>query len=200
MGTPTQMYDEEGEQVWERSLDLNGKVINGSNAPCPFLYQGQYYDKEIELAYNRFRYYDPDDGRYISKDPIGLLSGEYGFYNYVGDSNSWVDPFGLTKTYHATSRSEAKQKAKEHAAIPKYLKEDIPLERLNYTIRGINWESMKSKQRTTRKTKLGEENKKNTQNYWEEHPDGHNDDHALHHDSGHFHSTSSSGESIIITY
>ncbi|CAA0150028.1 RHS repeat-associated core domain-containing protein [Tenacibaculum maritimum] len=93
------MYDEEGEQVWERSLDLNGKVINGSNAPCPFLYQGQYYDKEIELAYNRFRYYDPDDGRYISKDPIGLLSGEYGFYNYVGDSNSWVDPFGLTKTY-----------------------------------------------------------------------------------------------------
>ncbi|MFL0101284.1 hypothetical protein, partial [Tenacibaculum maritimum] len=26
MGTPTQMYDEEGEQVWERSLDLNGKV------------------------------------------------------------------------------------------------------------------------------------------------------------------------------
>ncbi|WP_276529144.1 RHS repeat domain-containing protein, partial [Tenacibaculum maritimum] len=80
------MYDEEGEQVWEHSLDLNGKVINGSNAPCPFLYQGQYYDKEIELAYNRFRYYDPDDGRYISKDPIGLLSGEYGFYNYVGDS------------------------------------------------------------------------------------------------------------------
>ncbi|WP_407268870.1 RHS repeat-associated core domain-containing protein [Tenacibaculum maritimum] len=99
MGTPTQMYDEEGEQVWERSLDLNGKVINGSNAPCPFLYQGQYYDKEIELAYNRFRYYDPDDGRYISKDPIGLLSGEYGFYNYVGDSNGWIDPMGLEKTY-----------------------------------------------------------------------------------------------------
>ncbi|CAA0160464.1 Rhs family protein (fragment) [Tenacibaculum maritimum] len=96
LGTPTQMYDEEGEQVWERSLDLNGKVINGSNAPCPFLYQGQYYDKEIELAYNRFRYYDPDDGRYISKDPIGLLSGEYGFYNYVGDSNTYIDVFGLS--------------------------------------------------------------------------------------------------------
>ncbi|WP_407265591.1 RHS repeat domain-containing protein [Tenacibaculum maritimum] len=93
------MYDEGGEQVWERSLDLNEKVINGSNAPCPFLYQGQYYDKEIELAYNRFRYYDPDDGRYISKDPIGLLSGEYGFYNYVGDSNGWIDPMGLEKTY-----------------------------------------------------------------------------------------------------
>ncbi|WP_159295715.1 RHS repeat domain-containing protein [Tenacibaculum maritimum] len=89
------MYDEEGEQVWERSLDLNGKVINGSNAPCPFLYQGQYYDKEIELAYNRFRYYDPDDGRYISKDPIGLLGNNPNLYAYVKDSNTWLDPFGL---------------------------------------------------------------------------------------------------------
>ncbi|MFL0092921.1 HNH/endonuclease VII fold putative polymorphic toxin [Tenacibaculum maritimum] len=129
MGTPTQMYDEEGEQVWERSLDLNGKVINGSNAPCPFLYQGQYYDKEIELAYNRFRYYNPDDGRYISQDPIGLLSGEYGFYNYVGDTNSWVDPFGLAKSYadpnknkktshNSDSKRAAFRQAKRDAGIP----------------------------------------------------------------------------------
>ncbi|MCD9620611.1 RHS repeat domain-containing protein [Tenacibaculum maritimum] len=110
MGTPTQMYDEEGEQVWERSLDLNGKVINGSNAPCPFLYQGQYYDKEIELAYNRFRYYDPDDGRYISKDPIGLLSGEYGFYNYVDDTNGWIDPLGLVKVYRNLNETDNKDK------------------------------------------------------------------------------------------
>ncbi|CAA0186202.1 hypothetical protein JIP1097_20073 [Tenacibaculum maritimum] len=107
------MYDEEGEQVWERSLDLNGKVINGSNAPCPFLYQGQYYDKEIELAYNRFRYYDPDDGRYISKDPIGLLSGEYGFYNYVGDSNGWIDPLGLAKTYGKKKKNPLSNKEKD---------------------------------------------------------------------------------------
>ncbi|MFL0099154.1 hypothetical protein V3A08_15350, partial [Tenacibaculum maritimum] len=46
------------------------------------------------------------DGRYISKDPIGLLSGEYGFYNYVGDSNSWVDPFGLMELFRSMSRSE----------------------------------------------------------------------------------------------
>ncbi|CAA0156210.1 RHS repeat-associated core domain-containing protein [Tenacibaculum maritimum] len=106
------MYDEEGEQVWERSLDLNGKVINGSNAPCPFLYQGQYYDKEIELAYNRFRYYDPDDGRYISKDPIGLFSGENNLYSYVSDSNSYVDILGLTKTYKLS-----KKKFPEHVAM-----------------------------------------------------------------------------------
>lgn len=90
MGTPTQMYDEEGVQVWERSLDLNGKVITGSNEECPFTFQGQYYDKDVELCYNRFRWYDDVDGRYISVDPIGLHSGEPNFYAYVEDSNTWV--------------------------------------------------------------------------------------------------------------
>ncbi|MFB9056656.1 ribonuclease domain-containing protein [Mariniflexile ostreae] len=51
------------------------------------------------MAYNRFRYYDPEDGRYISQDPIGLRSGEFGFYNYVGDTNGWIDVFGLAKSY-----------------------------------------------------------------------------------------------------
>ncbi|MBE7649230.1 RHS repeat-associated core domain-containing protein [Tenacibaculum finnmarkense] len=104
------MYNEEGETTWERSLDSNGKVKTGDNSSCPFLFQGQYYDAEIELAYNRFRYYNPDDGRYISVDPIGLLSGEFGFYNYVGDSNGWVDVFGLTsKTYSLTYNHKKKK-------------------------------------------------------------------------------------------
>ncbi len=47
------------------------------------------------MYYNRFRYYAPEDGRYISVDPIGLMSGEFGFYNYVEDTNSWIDPKGL---------------------------------------------------------------------------------------------------------
>ncbi|MCL5247590.1 RHS repeat-associated core domain-containing protein [Cellulophaga sp. 20_2_10] len=48
------------------------------------------------MCYNRFRYYSPDTGTYISQDPIGLASGEPNFYAYVRDSNSWTDPFGLT--------------------------------------------------------------------------------------------------------
>ncbi|MCD8455096.1 hypothetical protein LNJ08_11915 [Tenacibaculum finnmarkense genomovar ulcerans] len=105
LGTPTSMHNEEGETTWERSLDSNGKVREGDNSSCPFLFQGQYYDAEIELAYNRFRYYDPEDGRYISVDPIGLLSGEFAFYGYVTNPNAWVDVFGLvTHSVYALKR------------------------------------------------------------------------------------------------
>ena len=99
LGTPTHMYNEEGETTWERSLDSFGRLKSGDHGSCPFMYQGQYYDTEIELAYNRFRYYDPEDGRYISQDPIGLAGG-MNSYTYVQDSNSYIDPFGLSsKTY-----------------------------------------------------------------------------------------------------
>ena len=53
------------------------------NFRCPFKYQGQYYDSEVELCYNRFRYYHPETGRYISQDPIAFLSDEPNFFAYV---------------------------------------------------------------------------------------------------------------------
>ena len=98
LGTPIEAYADNGNLVWERSLNANGKVLKetGIQNFCPFLYQGQSLDNEIELAYNRFRYYDVEDGRYISQDPIGLLSGEFGFYNYVEDTNDGMDVFGLS--------------------------------------------------------------------------------------------------------
>ena len=76
-------------------MDVYGKVRKGDNSFVPFLYQGQYYDEETDLAYNRFRYYSPDSGTYISQDPIGLLGSNPNFYAYTKDTNTWVDPFGL---------------------------------------------------------------------------------------------------------
>ena len=77
LGTPYEAYDEEGEKVWARELDLYGNTIAGDSSFIPFLYQGQYYDEEIGLAYNRFRYYSPESGTYISQDPIGLAGNKH---------------------------------------------------------------------------------------------------------------------------
>ncbi|WP_176589959.1 RHS repeat-associated core domain-containing protein [Elizabethkingia argenteiflava] len=81
--------------VWERELDVYGSPRKGNHDFVPFLYQGQYVDVETGLAYNRFRYYDPQIGNFISQDPIGL-QGRIALYRYVLDSNSWIDPLGLT--------------------------------------------------------------------------------------------------------
>jgi RHS repeat-associated protein len=75
LGAPAQMYDEKGQLTWEARLDMYGKAANFAGRSlndCPFKYQGQYEDSETGLYYNRFRYYSPEEGVYLSQDPIGL--------------------------------------------------------------------------------------------------------------------------------
>ena len=50
------------------------------------------------LYYNRFRYYSPDEGMYISQDPIRLRGNNPTLYAYVKDPNKWVDRLGLAAT------------------------------------------------------------------------------------------------------
>ena len=99
LGTPLTMYDMQGKATWDMVLDRYGAVRQGKGRPqdCPFRYQGQYEDFETGLYYNRFRYYDPQAGQYISPDPLGLWGG-FNLYAYVGNTLSWIDPLGLTGT------------------------------------------------------------------------------------------------------
>ena len=102
LGTPIQMYDEQGNKTWDCTLDIYGKVLaidKGTEFDCPFRYQGQYEDEETGLYYNRFRYYDSNAGSYISQDPIGLESDTLNFYDYVCDLNDGIDPLGLYNPY-----------------------------------------------------------------------------------------------------
>jgi RHS repeat-associated protein len=111
LGTPHQMFDEKGNKVWEGVLDIYGRLrtLQGNNSSLPFRYQGQYEDAETGLHYNRFRYYDPESGIYISQDPIGLAGNNPTLYGYVKDTNIWVDIFGL--------RCNVAKKAKWQSAV-----------------------------------------------------------------------------------
>ncbi len=61
----------------------------------PIRFQGQYHDPETGLHYNRHRYYNPNTGRFLTPDPIGLAGG-LNNYQYVPNPTGWVDPLGLT--------------------------------------------------------------------------------------------------------
>ena len=66
----------------------------------PIRFQGQYHDHETGLHYNRYRYYDPRVGRFISKDPISYAGG-LNLYAYAPNPTGWVDPLGLVRIKNA---------------------------------------------------------------------------------------------------
>ena len=79
--------------VGSLGVPKNGSTEDGT--ACPWRWPGQYDNQEIGLYYNRFRYYDPKLGQYISQDPIGIEGG-LALYSYVPDPFTWIDPWGLT--------------------------------------------------------------------------------------------------------
>ena len=98
LGTPLSMHTGSDEAVWSAELNSYGEVMSlrGKAEDCPFRYPGQYEDGETGLYYNRFRYYNPEDGMYISQDPIRLMGNNPNIYAYVKDTNDLVDIFGLS--------------------------------------------------------------------------------------------------------
>jgi RHS repeat-associated protein len=56
---------------------------------------GESSSKGDRLGYNYFRDYDPQTGRYVESDPIGLQGGTFSTYSYVANNPLWyVDPDG----------------------------------------------------------------------------------------------------------
>lgn len=97
LGTPFALSDEQGKVVWQARFDPWGNVIEEqaeAGVVQPLRFQGQFFDEESGLHYNRHRYYDPRVGTYVTQDPIGLLAGA-NKYAYAKDPNGWVDPLGL---------------------------------------------------------------------------------------------------------
>ncbi|MEV7313066.1 RHS repeat-associated core domain-containing protein [Streptomyces microflavus] len=62
-------------------------------------FPGQYFDPESGLHYNRHRHYDPESGRYLSLDPLGLTPAPNAV-TYVDNPTRWIDPLGLAGCPH----------------------------------------------------------------------------------------------------
>ncbi|WP_086929579.1 RHS repeat-associated core domain-containing protein [Agarilytica rhodophyticola] len=115
LGTPKELISEEGEvrwytrhQLWGRTVQLKTHSNNAANDDCHLRFQGQLEDEESGLYYNRFRYYDPESGDYLSQDPIGLKGGLRP-NGYVETPTTWIDPFGLSQDKSKPCKEVAKK-------------------------------------------------------------------------------------------
>ncbi|MES2673807.1 MAG: RHS repeat-associated core domain-containing protein [Pseudomonadota bacterium] len=94
-GAPTELTNEAGKIVWQVRYKVYGNLAyQTEEIENNLRFQGQYYDSETGLHYNRFRYYHPGIGRFISQDPIGLWGGEH-LFEYGPNTFGWIDPLGL---------------------------------------------------------------------------------------------------------
>ena len=126
LGTPIAAHNAKGEAVWTAEYEAWGRirqetVSDGPKVNIPFRFQGQYYDEESGLHYNRFRYYDPEIGRFVSQDPIGL-DGGLNIYVYVKNPVQWVDPSGLDSQWVRNWKDRYGELAADHQVhhiIPK---------------------------------------------------------------------------------
>ena len=97
IGTPLEMTDREGRIVWQATYKAWGALerLEVNEVEQNLRFQGQYFDDETGLHYNTFRYYDPEVGRFITQDPIGL-DGGVNIYQYALNPTQWLDPLGLS--------------------------------------------------------------------------------------------------------
>ncbi|SEL46706.1 RHS repeat-associated core domain-containing protein, partial [Variovorax sp. YR750] len=102
LGTPQELTDHGGSVAWSAQYKAWGEAREaiseaGRRAGFrnPIRFQGQYWDEETGLHYNRYRYYEPRLGRFLSRDPMGLLGGT-NTHAYSLNPTEWVDPLGLS--------------------------------------------------------------------------------------------------------
>ncbi|AXD05304.1 type IV secretion protein Rhs [Salmonella enterica subsp. enterica serovar Milwaukee str. SA19950795] len=106
-GLPLALIAPDNTVAWRGEYDEWGN-LSGEENPADLeqliRLPGQQYDEESGLYYNRHRYYNPGQGRYITQDPIGLKGG-WNLYNYPLNPVSEIDPLGLSMWDDAKSGS-----------------------------------------------------------------------------------------------
>ncbi|EPU6501784.1 RHS element core protein [Escherichia albertii] len=118
-GLPLALISNEGATEWRGEYDEWGNQLNEENLQQlyqPYRLPGQQYDDESGLCYNRNRYYDPLQGRYITQDPIGL-DGGLNTYSYPLNPINEIDPLGLKVIVVASDSNAAKLLQEAYAQL-----------------------------------------------------------------------------------
>jgi RHS repeat-associated protein len=97
VGAPIRLLDAEGVTTWTSRASTWGAT--DADAAMPLRFPGQYHDTETGLFYNLHRYYNPDTGRYITADPLGLAPSPNP-HTYVTNPTTTIDPLGLSAETH----------------------------------------------------------------------------------------------------
>jgi RHS repeat-associated protein len=102
LGSVREVVAGDGTTVGSRlSYDPWGTVTETGLVLSDFTYTGHHYDRPTGLSMAWYRGYDPNHGRWLSKDPIGLKGG-LNLYGYVNnDPANTTDPLGLY-VYHCS--------------------------------------------------------------------------------------------------
>jgi len=96
LGTPHAATDAAGRLVWQGEYLAFGR-LSAESGPLrqPLRFAGQHHDPETGLHDNYLRSYDPDTGRYLEPDPLGLAGGLNRFAYADGNPVTGADPLGL---------------------------------------------------------------------------------------------------------
>jgi RHS repeat-associated protein len=101
LGTPQKLMSTTGAIVWDARYEVFGQATPIPLLPGvqpidnPLRFAGQYHDPETGWHYNWHRYYSPELGRYVTRDPIGLVGG-WNSYVYADENPlRYLDPYGL---------------------------------------------------------------------------------------------------------
>ncbi|CAD5546882.1 type VI secretion system tube protein TssD [Escherichia coli] len=124
-GLPLALISPEGETAWQGEYDEWGNLLGEESAQHlqqSLRLPGQQYDEESGLYYNRNRYYDPLQGRYITQDPIGLR-GEWNLYKYPLNPVRFIDSLGLK--FHVNGDPSDFNQAVEYLKQDSQMKETI---------------------------------------------------------------------------
>lgn len=98
LGATEVVTGEAGEVLWQARYHAFGRPVvlaQRAGFRLDLRLPGQLEDEETGLFYNDHRYYDPDTGRYISPDPLGLRGGINSYAYARGNPLRFIDPSGL---------------------------------------------------------------------------------------------------------